>query len=297
MNDLQKVLIIIGILLFLLVGIVTLFFLFGGIMGFSGDTIAVIDMRGEIAASDASGYISAAAMRAMLKDAEEDPSVVAVVLNIDSGGGGVIESKEIARAVSKFAEKKPIISYIGDIGASGAYYVAAHTDYIISDEDSLIGSIGVISTYMEYQNLLEEKLGINTTVIKSGKFKDIGSPYRQMTDEEKERLQGIVDTIHQEFLSVIVSKRGLTQDEIAKVDSASIFLGSEAYSMNLIDATGGLDSAVEKARALGKSPDAEVKYLKLSDYSGNDIYYSIGKGVGDSLTEKLELSDSSLRLV
>ena len=67
--------------------------------------------------------------------------------------------------------------------------------------------------------------------------------------------------------------------------------------MNLIDATGGLDSAVEKARALGKSPDAEVKYLKLSDYSGNDIYYSIGKGVGDSLTEKLELSDSSLRLV
>jgi len=297
MNDLQKVFVMLGIILFLMAGVATLLFLFGGALSFGGPTIAVIDFSGEIADSDAAGYISASMLRDMLKDAEEDSGVVAVILKINSGGGGVIESKEMARAVEKFAESKPIVAYIGDVGASGAYYVAAHTDYILSDEDSLLGSIGVISTYTNYQELLEEKLGINTTVIKSGEFKDIGSPYRQMTEEEKARMQEIVDTVYKEFIGVIASRRALTQEMVERVGNGDLFLGSEALTVGLVDATGSFDDAVEKARQLSDSPDAEPSYVDESSYYYTDIYYQMGRGFGDSLASRMQLSDGALKLV
>jgi len=290
MNDVLKVFVFLGIILFILAGVATMFFLFGG-MVLSGDSIAVIDMSGEISEA---GPISAALMREMLNDVAEDGSVVAVVLKINSGGGGVIETKEIARQVSKLSESKPVIAYIGDMGASGAYYVAAFSDYIMSDEDSLIGSIGVISTYMSYQGLLEDKLGINTTVIKSGIYKDIGSPYKQMTDDEKTILQGIVDQVHTEFLEVIISRRSLTKDAIAIVNTSDIFLGSRALQLGLIDYTGGFEDALSLARDVAGSPDAEPYYLDASSYYSGDMYYNIGKGVGDALASKIALNGESL---
>jgi protease-4 len=295
MNDLQKALVLIGVILFLLAGVAVMMFLFGGLLFFGGERIAVIDMQGEIANSNADGYVSASMMRKLLSDAEDSDSVVAVILRINSGGGGVIESKEIAASVSKFAGKKPVVAYITDIGASGAYYVAVQSNYTMSDEDSLLGSIGVVSTYMQYKELLEEKLGINTTTIRSGEFKDIGSPYRAMTDEEKARLQEIVDKVHQEFVGVIAAKRSLSPSQLAKVTNGNIFLGSEALSLGLIDETGTFDAAVEKARQLADSPDAEVYYVDESEYRNGDLYYSIGRGVGDSLAGKMQLSDGALK--
>ncbi len=292
MNDFQKVLLVIGILLFLLIGVAVLFALFGGAFLFHGDTIAVISLKGEIANEDPASYVNPYVMREALKDAADDPNIVAVILNIDSGGGGVVASKEIARAVTKLAETKPVVAYISDIGASGAYYVAAHSDYIVADEDSLVGSIGVISTYMVYKDLLEEKLGINTTVIKSGKFKDMGSPYREMTEEERGRLQEMVNTVHQEFLNTIITQRGLSGQDIAEIETGDVFLGSEALDMGLIDYIGGFDYAVETARQLAESPDAEVDFVDESVYYKEDMLYSIGRGLGDSLAGKLGASET-----
>ncbi len=290
MNEVLKIFVILGVVLFILAGVATLMFLFSGIF-LSGDTIAVIDMSGDIAEN---GQINAALMNEMFKDAADDPSVVAVILRINSGGGAVVETKEIARSLSALSSEKPVVAYISEVGASGAYYVAAHADFIVADEDSLVGSIGVISTYTSYQNLLEDKLGINTTVLKSGKFKDIGSPYRDMTEEEKQNLQAIVDTVHSEFMDVIVSNRGLTRQAISEVNTSNIFLGSKALQLGLVDYNGGFDTALAIAQQASDSPDAEPKYLSSSDYQDADLYYSIGRGVGDSLASKIDLSKGQL---
>jgi protease-4 len=164
----------------------------------------------------------------------------------------------------------------------------------MADPDSLVGSIGVISTYMIYQNLLEEKLGINMTVIKSGEYKDIGSPYRQMTPEEQQRMQEIVDSVYKEFIQVITSKRTINQDSLDEISTGAIFLGSKAVELGLLDSTGSFDDALEKARELSKSPDAEPYYVRSSDYLQSDLYYRLGKGVGDSLASKLEISKGEL---
>jgi len=295
MNDLQKILAMLGVVIFILAGIATLFFLFAGIAIGGGERIAVIDMKGEITSDASSSTISASVLKPIFEDLAKDDGVVAVVLNINSGGGGVVETKEIIRALETLKNDKPVIAYIGDVGASGAYYIAAYADSIIADEDSLVGSIGVISTYSIYQNLFEEKLGINTTVIKSGEFKDIGSPYRQMTDSEKARMQEIVDTVYSEFINVVVEKRALTPAAIEMVKTGGIFLGSEGVRLGLIDTTGGLDDAVEIARQMANSPDAEAYYVDKSGYYNSDLYYSIGKGVGDSLAAKLDLEKGSLQ--
>lgn len=295
MNDLQKILAMLGVVIFILAGVATLFFLFAGIALGGGEQIAVVNLKGEITSEASASTISASVLKPIFEDLAKDESVVAVVLNIDSGGGAVVETKEILRAVEKLKEQKPVVAYIGDIGASAAYYIAAYTDFIIADEDSLIGSIGVISTYTVYQNLLEEKLGINTTVIKSGEFKDMGSPYRQMTEEEKARMQVIVDTVYSEFISAVVEKRALSPAAIDKVKTGDIFLGSESARLGLIDSTGGIDDAVAVARQMANSPDAKPYYVDKSGYYDSDLYYSIGKGVGDSLAAKLDIGKGSLQ--
>jgi len=290
MNEILKIFVLLGVVLFILAGVATLLFLFSGIF-VSGDTVAVIDMSGDIAEN---GQISATLMHAMFKDAADDPSVVAVILRINSGGGAVVETKEIARSLSALSKEKPVVAYISEIGASGAYYVAAYADHIVADEDSLVGGIGVTSTYTSYQKLLEDKLGINTTVLKSGKFKDIGSPYRQMTEEEKQDLQAIIDTVHNEFMDVIISNRGLTRQAISEVNTSNIFLGSKALRLGLVDYNGGFDTALAIARQVSKSPNAEPKYISSSDYQGADLYYSIGRGMGDALASKIDLSKGQL---
>lgn len=298
MNEFQKVLIALGIVLFVTVGIATLIFLFTG-FAFYGETVAVIDLTGEISDADPifGTSVSASVMSGIFEDAADDDSVVAVVLDIDSGGGGVVETKEIARSLSELAAEKPVVARIGDIGASGAYYVATHADLIVADEDSLVGSIGVISVYSIYKDLLEEKLGINTTVIKSGRFKDIGSPYRSITPEEEARLQEIVDAVHREFLDVVVANRALSGPQTERIETGDIFLGSEALDIGLVDHTGGLEDAIDIARALADSPDAGVMHVDESEYYGaQDLLYSVGRGLGDSLTARLDPSGSVLEV-
>lgn len=288
MNDILKVFVLLGVVLFILAGVATLLFLFGNFF-IGGERIAVIDLSGDMDGSQ----VSADMLRQMFEDAADDSGVVAVILRINSGGGGVVETKEIARSLKTLAEKKPVVAYITDIGASGAYYVASYADYIVSDEDSLVGGIGVISTYTSYQELLG-KLGINVTVLKSGEFKDIGSPYKNMTPEGKQKMQEIVDTVHSEFMDIIITNRGLSVQAIREVNDSSIFLGSEALQLGLIDYTGGFDKALEVARQVSESPDAEPDYVSTAAYTGTDIYYSIGKGVGDSLVSKIDLQKEPL---
>ncbi|MBN2517609.1 MAG: signal peptide peptidase SppA [Candidatus Altiarchaeota archaeon] len=292
----EKILVILGIVFFVFIGFfVMLLLVMGGLdMGMAGERIAVIDLRGSISDSGGtfSDTVSSASINDLFDKVGEEPSVKGVILNIDSGGGGVVESKDIARGVKKLSEKKPVVSYIRSVGASGAYYIASASDLIIADEDSIVGSIGVISTYFVYKDLFQEKLGINATVIKSGRFKDMGSPYRSMTEEEEERLQEIVDKVHQEFIDEIKANRGLSTASLRQVAEGGIYLGSEALQLGLVDELGGFENAFERVKQLANAPRAELYYMSDEDVLPGllDLSYSAGRGVGDSLKESLDAS-------
>jgi protease-4 len=162
----------------------------------------------------------------------------------------VVATREVYYSVDSL--NKPSVSYFREVAASGAYYVASGTDYIISDPDALTGSIGVIATFTEMQGLFE-KLGINVTVVKSGQYKDIGSPYRNMTDEEKAIMQSLVDEVYQEFRGIVLENRGdrLNRIKFDEVADGRILSGRQAESVGLVDEVGTKKDAIMKAAELG----------------------------------------------
>jgi protease-4 len=301
MNDKKTILLILGIVTILILSVVMFLLLFGPVLTEENDSIAIVDLKGEIGTKggllNGRPVISAPVMRKQFEKLAEDSAVKGVLLRINSGGGAVIESKEISRALVDLKEVKPVVAYISDIGASGAYYIASHSDAIVSDADSLVGSIGVVSVYQSYEELFEEKLGINTTIIKSGEFKDLGTPYKDLEADEQERLQEIVDTVHQEFMAVIREQRpDISDDALEKIETGNIFLGSEAKELGLVDVTGSFDMAVDMTRDLAKAPDCELVYINESSYCESDIYYSMGRGIGDSLAASADMPDFSIEL-
>lgn len=259
MKKIWKILIASVLLLWIALTIILLGFLFTKSEIFNrlpiGDKVAIIPIKGEITYESCSIGIfggsqcaQTSEIKRMLKEMEDDSSVKAVVLDINSGGGSVVASREIMIAVKDF--KKPVVAYIGEVGASGAYYVASAADSIVANRDSITGSIGVIMTLSHYYGLFE-KLGINVTVIKAGKSKDIGSPYREMTEEEKTGLKSKIDKIYYNFVSDIAQNRNLPISYVENLSDGNIYLGSEAMDLGLIDSIGGIDDAVNLAGELG----------------------------------------------
>ena len=223
-------------------------------LGF-GDAVMVVPVKGMITldACDV-GFFSipqcttVADVKTALEQAQDDSSIKVVLLDVNSGGGSVVASREMMRIVK--ASEKPVVTWIGEVGASGAYYVASASDYIVADEDSITGSIGVIMNVMHYYDLMED-VGVNVTVIKAGKTKDIGSPYRPMTDDEKKIMQDMIDKIYVDFTSDVAQNRGLDQGFVENISSGQLYLGSEAETLGLIDALGGFDEALTMAKSFG----------------------------------------------
>jgi len=226
-----------------------------GVPAFGGGEVAVIPVHGEITLGGcASGLFFSEAcadvetVKEQLKAADDDSQVSAIVLDIYSGGGNVVASREMMRAVRK--TKKPVVAWIGEIGASGAYYVASAADRIVADEDSITGSIGVLMPVTQYYELMDW-LGVNVTVIKAGESKDIASPYRPMTGEEKNELESLVNKVYDSFINDVASNRNLSRDYVRNVSKGKIYLGSEAVELGLVDELGGIDTAIEVAGKLG----------------------------------------------
>jgi protease-4 len=179
-----------------------------------------------------------------LKKFRERKDIKAVVLRINSPGGGVAPSQEIYQAVKRFSKKKKIIASLGSVAASGGYYIASAADKIITNPGTITGSIGVI---MEYTNLEEvmDKIGISPVVIKSGKFKDTGSPTRSLRQEEKEFLQDFVDKIHNQFVTDVALGRKIDKEKLVKYADGRIISGADAVSYGLADMTGNFEDALD----------------------------------------------------
>ena len=204
------------------------------------DRVALIRIEGVIL--DAQATISE------LKHYSDNPLVKAIVLRIDSPGGGDVPSQEIHDAVKRVKNKsnKAIIASMGTVAASGGYYIAAATDRIIANPGSLTGSIGVIMEMANFEGLMK-KVGVEGVVIKSGRFKDVGSPLRKMSDEERKLLQSVMDDVHQQFIQAVADGRSLEVSEVEPLADGRIYTGRQAKEARLIDELGDLDDAIHIA--------------------------------------------------
>ncbi|GAB4235765.1 MAG: signal peptide peptidase SppA [Deltaproteobacteria bacterium] len=208
-----------------------------------GEKVAVVPISGLI--SDPEPAIE------QLKKFGKDDSVKAIVLRIDSPGGGVGPSQEIHEEVKKVRAKKPVVASMGALAASGGYYVACAAQRVYANPGTMTGSIGVIMPFMNVKDLVE-KIGVKGMTVKSGVFKDIGSPLRDMTPQERELLQGVVDNVHLQFVDAVASGRNLNREDVLRIADGRIFTGEQAKALGLVDVLGNLEDAIADAGKLGK---------------------------------------------
>ena len=205
-----------------------------------------------------------------LKGYSKDASVKAIVLRVNSPGGGVAPSQEIYEELVKIKEKKKIVVSMGSVAASGGYYIASPADKIVANAGTLTGSIGVI---MEIPNVsgLMEKIGVSTQVVKSGKHKDIASVFKTMTPEEKKILQTVLDDVHDQFIEDVSTARGMKSEDVRKLADGRIFTGRMAKEAGLVDELGNLQDAIMLAGELtGIEGEPEV-IEKKDEFSFFDL--------------------------
>ena len=178
-----------------------------------------------------------------------DDGVKAIILRVDSPGGGVGPSQEIYREVVKAKVKKKIITSMGSVAASGGYYVACASDLIVANPGTITGSIGVIMEFSNFEELMK-KIGVKGVVIKSGEHKDIGSPFREMTPEEKMIMQDTLDNVHQQFIRAVAKGRNLDLAKVIPIADGRIFTGEQAKQLGLVDKMGNLQDAIDEASKL-----------------------------------------------
>lgn len=233
-----------------------------------------------------------------LAEAGKDDKIKGVILEINSAGGTVVATREIETAVKQLKKKKPVVAWVRDVGASGGYWIASAADKIVVDPMSITGSIGVTSSYLEFSGLME-KYGIGYEELKAGKYKESGSPFRKLTDEEKRILQSKLSIIQAHFVNTVSENRNLPKDKVMGLATGMYYLGQEAYETGLVDYLGGKDLAINITQELAGIEDAKlVKFEKkkrlfdiLSRFSANAFYY-LGRGISAELQSQAKVSTS-----
>jgi protease-4 len=217
-----------------------------------GDAVAVVRVEGiissgELPVSYAGGAFSERIVR-HLQLAEADHSVKAIVLRVNSPGGSAVASNEIYEQLLRV--DKPIVASLGETAASGGYYIACAADKIVANRATMTGSIGVISQLLELDELLE-KIGVEVIVIKSGRYKDVGSFHRDMTAEERAIFQAMIDEVYEDFVQIVAQGRELPEEKARQLADGRIYTGAQAKGLGLVDELGNLPRAIELAAELG----------------------------------------------
>jgi protease-4 len=185
-----------------------------------------------------------------LNDYADDSSIKAIVIRVDSPGGGVVPSQEIYNAVKHARQEgKKVVVSMGSVAASGGYYVAAAADLIVANPGTMTGSIGVKMEFANIEKLLE-KIGVKGMVVKSGEYKDVGSPFREMTEKERLLLQGVIDDVQTQFVMAVVEGRNLPEAEVRAIADGRIFTGQQALALKLVDQMGDLEHSIRAAAGL-----------------------------------------------
>jgi len=214
----------------------------GGLF-FSGNQVAVLDLEGTIL--DSRDFVD------QLNEYGNRPNVQSVVLRINSPGGGVAASQEIYESIKKFRaeSQKHVVVSMASVAASGGYYVACAADTIYANPGSVTGSIGVITEWYNYGDLLQWAK-LKNVVIKTGPYKDTGSSTRPLTDEERAYIQAIIDSMHEQFISAVASSRSMNEEDVRELADGRVFTGLEAYENGLVDEIGTYEDAIAEAARL-----------------------------------------------
>lgn len=228
-----------------------------------GDAVAVIRLDGAISDSSPDYFttqgITPGRVDDLLEQASADPAIKAVVVRVNSPGGSVVASDEIYHALLAF--EKPVVVWMGEVAASGGYYISCGGDYIVAHPDALTGSIGVISQFINAEELLDE-IGVQVLVITSGSRKDIGSLFREMTEEEQALWQAISDEVYEGFVALVAEARDLPLETVRDLADGSVYTGRQALELGLVDEVGTLDDAIAEAAGLG-GIEGEPRVIEL----------------------------------
>jgi protease-4 len=279
----KRILIGLGVIAALLVFFLSVLFFIGRYIGKPGrfafgDKIAIVEIKGVITQS--SGIIEE------INQYQEDEGVKAIILRIDSPGGGVGPAQEIHREILKVKSKKKVVTSMGSVAASGGYYIACASDLIVANPGTITGSIGVI---MEFTNIEElfKKIGIKGVVLKSGEHKDIGSPFREMTPEEKKIIQGVIDNVHQQFVQAVAKGRKMDQEKVMQIADGRILTGEQAKQIGLVDQIGNLQDTIDiVAKMAGIEGKPNILYPKRKFSLWELLVREATSAILDTLNEK-----------
>jgi len=227
--------------------------------------IAVISLSGTITTEDSSllsgSTITPELVRDYLTKVEKDKTVKAIVFRIESPGGEIEPCQEILLEIERIKETKYIVVSMGGTAASGGYYISTQADKIVALPTTMTGSIGVISQLMNLEGLLE-KLGIQIETFKGGEYKDMYRGFRELTPEEEEIMQGMVDEYYDQFIGVVAKGRELSEEEVRNLATGQLYTGTEAKELGLVDELGDLDTAIDLAAELAGIETAIVEYYQ-----------------------------------
>lgn len=294
------VLLLLSILGFIAVGVLSLF---AGVdvESLSGN-VALVPIEGVITGSEDSEFLfesitSSPEAVELIEKADKNPGIKAIILEINSPGGSAVASEEIANAVKK--TNKTTVAWIREAGASGAYWIASASDHIVANRVSITGSIGVVASYLEFPGLLE-RYNVTYQRLVSGRYKDLGSPYKEMTQEERELFQQSLDEIRDYFAGEVAKNRNLSKKDIDRIANGLFYLGAQAKELGLVDEIGGKDEVIryiEKKEGI-KADIVEYKKEKtlldvLSRIISRQSFF-VGKGIGNSLFDKRDVSTLSI---
>ncbi len=266
----KKICILVAVFFLLLIVLSALFTFLQRKTSFGGK-VAVVRIEGPI--------IEAKSIVDEIEGYVKDDSINALVLRVNSPGGGVVPSQEIYDEVKRLAAKKKVVVSMGSLAASGGYYISAPANKIVANPGTITGSIGVI---MEIPNIkvLMDKIGVRTEVIKSGKHKDLASPFRGIGKEEREILQGVMDDVHEQFIAAVSEGRKMDIDKVREIADGRIFSGRQAIKAGLVDELGDLDHSIKAAAKLaGIKGEPEVITKKEKNHLLDLLSGRIQEGV------------------
>jgi protease IV len=279
-----------GVFALFVVAVFTLVYLsFGGndeesFSGF-GSKIGVVELDGVI--------FSPKQVVPQLKKFVDDDSVKAIIIHVNSPGGGVAASEEIYREVKRIRDekKKRIVASIETVGASGAYYVASATNKIYADKGSIVGSIGVIAEWVNYGELMRWAK-LDPITMKAGEFKDTGSPTREMTPAEREYMQGLIDNMHTQFIQAVADGRHAKEADIRSIANGKVWTGEQALDLKLVDQVTDFEGAVkDTAQAVNISGEPTLVYPPKERRSGLDLLFG---DVSDYLPSRAKLLEQQV---
>lgn len=250
--------------------------------------VALVPVKGVISTTGTKDVFTVTGVKSgsvveWIKKAEEDDNIKAILIDIDSPGGTPVGSVEIANAVRR--AEKPSVAVIHEMGASGAYWVASAADTVFANQLSTIGSIGVRSSYLEFAGLMSD-YNVTYRRLVSGKYKDITSPYKEMTLEEQKKVQERLDRLHEIFIVSVARNRGLDEEHVRTVADGYVYFGDEAKELGLIDELGSTEDA---KKFLEKQLNTTVEFKKFREKKGlfevitstmHDASYRVGQGIG-----------------